>query len=108
MGETTNSNPLGPIKLSSRSETEQGAVNKYDLTVCLLLDCSWAPPPSALKSPTKFPVDSLDLTYEPHPRFPVQGHILNAGGDALNSFINQPCGIFGFPDNPVGIYYFRL
>jgi hypothetical protein len=29
------------------------------------------------------PVDSLDLTHEPHPRFPLEGHILNIGGDAL-------------------------
>jgi hypothetical protein len=43
--ETSNSNWLGPIKLSSQSET--GAVNKHDLTVCLL---HWSKaPPRALK-----------------------------------------------------------
>ncbi len=31
-----------------------------------------------------FPLNSLDLTVVvPHPRFPVQGHILSTGGDAL-------------------------
>jgi hypothetical protein len=29
-------------------------------------------------------VDSLEWTDEPHPRFPGQGHILSAGGDALS------------------------
>jgi len=28
-------------------------------------------------------VESLDLTREPHPRFPVHGHKLRVGGDAL-------------------------
>jgi hypothetical protein len=28
-------------------------------------------------------LDSLDLTAAPHPRFPVQSHILSVGGDAL-------------------------
>jgi hypothetical protein len=28
-------------------------------------------------------VDLLDLTDEPDPRFPVPGHILSVGGDAL-------------------------
>jgi hypothetical protein len=29
-------------------------------------------------------VNPLDLTAVPHPRFPMQGHILSAGGDALS------------------------
>jgi hypothetical protein len=29
------------------------------------------------------PGESLDLTHEPHPRFPVRGHRLSIGGDAL-------------------------
>ncbi len=29
-------------------------------------------------------MDSLDLTDEPHPRLPVQGHILSVGGDAIS------------------------
>ncbi len=28
-------------------------------------------------------MNPLDLTAVPHPRFPMQGHILSAGGDAL-------------------------
>jgi hypothetical protein len=30
------------------------------------------------------PVDPLDMTAAPHPRFPVQGHILSTGGDAVS------------------------
>jgi hypothetical protein len=30
-------------------------------------------------------VDPLDLTAAPHPKFPVQGHILSASGDALST-----------------------
>jgi hypothetical protein len=33
-------------------------------------------------------VESLDWTGEPHPRFPVQDHILSIGGDALNHSFN--------------------
>jgi hypothetical protein len=33
-------------------------------------------------------VDSLDLSDELHPQFPVQGHILSTGGDALMWGIN--------------------
>jgi hypothetical protein len=29
-------------------------------------------------------VNPLDLTAVPHPRFPMQGHILSSGGDALS------------------------
>ncbi len=32
---------------------------------------------------SSLPVDPLDLTHAPNPRFLVQGHILNIGGDAL-------------------------
>jgi len=36
------------------------------------------------------PVDSLDLTHELlHPRFPVQAHILNIDGNALNPKIQK-------------------
>ncbi len=35
-------------------------------------------------------VDPLDLTAAPHPRFPVQGHILSAGGDALREPLPHP------------------
>jgi hypothetical protein len=36
-----------------------------------------------LQGSSSLPVDPLDWTDEPHPRFPVQGHILSIGGDAL-------------------------
>jgi hypothetical protein len=36
---------------------------------------------------SRLPVDSLDLTDQPHPRIPVQAHILNVGGDALRANI---------------------
>jgi hypothetical protein len=62
---------------------KQGPVNKYELTVFIRLfpgsgSCKFFQPP---RSP---PVDSLDWTDEPHPRFPGQGHILSVGGDALS------------------------
>jgi hypothetical protein len=31
------------------------------------------------------PMDSLDSTHEPHPRFSVQGPILSVGGDGLKT-----------------------
>jgi hypothetical protein len=36
------------------------------------------------------PVDPLDLTPVPHPRFFVQGHILSTIGDALKLFVAAP------------------
>jgi hypothetical protein len=76
--ETPNSNPLGPIKLSSESEIGRG-VNKYDLTVFLRLfqgfqSCV------CFQGPICLPVDLLDSTDEPHLTFPVQDHILTVGG----------------------------
>jgi len=61
---------------------KQRAVNKYDFTVFIILihgseSCGY------FQGPRTLPVDSLDLTDEPHPRFLVQGHILSIGGDAL-------------------------
>ncbi len=38
---------------------------------------------SLFQGPSNLPVDLLDLTDEPHPRFPVPGHILSVGGDPL-------------------------
>jgi len=35
------------------------------------------------QGPKSLLVDSLDSIDEPHPRCPVQGYILNVGGDAL-------------------------
>jgi hypothetical protein len=98
----TNCFPTPPIKLKLGQRVEerlliathldqsnylanqkQGAVNKYDLTVFIsLFDGS----SRALKSCTCFqgpsflPVDPLDLNIEPHPRLPVQGHILSWWG----------------------------
>ncbi len=53
-----------------------------------LLDSSRAPPgPWTLciipGSEQSLLVDPLDMTAAPHPRFPVQGHILSTRGDAL-------------------------
>ncbi len=69
---------------------KQGAVNKYYWIVFIRLfprlhqgseRCA------IFQGPSSLPVeDSLDLTHEPHPRFPVQGHILSIGGDALKSY----------------------
>jgi hypothetical protein len=36
-----------------------------------------------VRGPRSIPVDSLDLTAQPHPRFLVHGRILSVGGDAL-------------------------
>jgi len=38
-----------------------------------------------LRGPSNLPVNSLDLTPEPHPRCPLQGHILSMGGDDLRT-----------------------
>jgi len=60
---------------------KQGAVNKYDLTVFIRVSpdllrgserCAF------LRSRSSLPLDPLDMTAAPHPRFP-----LRAGGDAL-------------------------
>ncbi len=61
---------------------KQRAVNTYDFTVFIILihgseSCAY------FQGPRSLPVDSLDFTDEPHPRFLVQGHILIIGGDAL-------------------------
>ncbi len=41
------------------------------------------------QGPKSLLVDSLDSTDEPHPRFPVQGYILNVGEDALKDPTTQ-------------------
>jgi hypothetical protein len=63
-------------------------VNKHDLTIFIgLFQGSESYEISRVSSGfTGFywiPLDPLDLTDEPHPRFPVQGHTLSGGGDAL-------------------------
>jgi len=92
--ETTNSNQQhGPIKLSSQIRNKEQSINTIWL---YLLACSKAPPEALQRlsrrsenlctfsgSQECLPVDWLDLTNEPHPRFSVQGDILIAGGDAL-------------------------
>jgi hypothetical protein len=65
--ETTNSNPLGPIKLSKQSE--QGAVNKYHLT--MFSDCSTAP--WELWTLWFCSVSQQSSTYEHHPISIVHG-----------------------------------
>jgi hypothetical protein len=74
----------------SNSLTNQkgGTVNKYDLTVFIRLikgssralseSCAF------FQSHSNLPVDLLDFTAVPHPRIPVQDHVLSAGGDALS------------------------
>jgi hypothetical protein len=58
-----------------------------------LLDSSRAPP--GLGKLCIFPglqqssSGSLDLTAVPHPRFLMQGHMLNVGGDALSQMEAQ-------------------
>jgi len=80
--ETTNSNPLGPIKLSTQSET--GSSQYVTIWLCLLGSSR------ALKVVyfEEFPVDSPDLIDEPHPTrlcvFMFGCHILSIGGDAVN------------------------
>jgi hypothetical protein len=81
MWETTNSNPPGPIKLSSQSET--GSSQFY---------CIYETLPGILQALGRcaffqghgsLPVGPLDMTAAPHPKFPVQGHIVSTGGAAL-------------------------
>jgi hypothetical protein len=64
------------------SNQKQGSVNKYDFTMFVRLFLG-SERCESCQGPSSFPVDSLDLTNEPHPRFPVQGRILSFGGDAL-------------------------
>ncbi len=37
-----------------------------------------------VQGPSNRPVDSLDWADQRHPRFPVQGHMLSVGGDAVS------------------------
>ncbi len=81
------SNPLGPIKVSIQSETGS------DLTGFIgLIQGSESCP--SFQGPRTLPVDSLDLTHEPHPRFLMQGHILRLGGDALMALYTKGSGFF--------------
>ncbi len=82
--ETTNSKPLGPIKLSSQLETGTSQQNSTKMTpFTTLFQGSERKLWTFIRVSTPV-VDSLDLTHEPHClRFPMEGHILNIGGDAL-------------------------
>jgi hypothetical protein len=77
VGRLLPANPFQPIKLSTQSETgsSEPILSSRALESCVF----WR---SHLR------VDSPDWTGEPHPRFPVQGHILSIGGDALKQSFN--------------------
>jgi hypothetical protein len=60
---------------------KQGQVKKLTLTVSIGLFPRLSFKGSQQSSSGLF--TGGDSTYEPHPRFPVQDHILNIGGDAL-------------------------
>jgi hypothetical protein len=47
---------------------------------------------TCFQDPRNLPVDSLDLTDEPHRRFLVQGHVLSVGGDALMALYAKGSG----------------
>jgi hypothetical protein len=63
----------------------QGAVNKYKFTVFMRLPgilqalgrCAF------FQGHSSVPVGPPDMTAAPHPKFPVQGHIVSTGGAAL-------------------------
>jgi hypothetical protein len=66
------------------AKQKQGALNKYNLNIFLdssrllrgLGRCA------SFQDHSRLPVDPLDMTVAPHPRFPVQCHKLSTGGDA--------------------------
>jgi len=62
---------------------QEGAVNKFDLTVFIRL-FQGAGRCACFQGCNSLPVDQLDRTVAPHLRFPVQGHILSTGGEALS------------------------
>jgi hypothetical protein len=51
--------------------------------ICLCLDQRALKALHIFQGPGHLPVDALNLTHEPHPRFPAPGHVLSVGGDAL-------------------------
>jgi hypothetical protein len=74
-GESTNSKPPGPIKLSSPIRNREQSIN-YDLTVFIRLFFQGSSRSlEAMRFSRVRAVDPvLDMTATPHPRFPVQGH----------------------------------
>jgi hypothetical protein len=82
---------------------KQGAVNKYDLILFIRLFQGSSRAPKGpgtcafFQNHSSLPVDSLDMTTAPQPRFLVQGHILSTSGNALrvwmsSLFITNPEG----------------
>ncbi len=61
---------------------KQRALNKYEF-IRLFQGSYGALKLYTYQGPCSRWVDSLNWPNEPHPRFPVQGHILGIGGDAL-------------------------
>jgi hypothetical protein len=84
VGETTNSNPVGQIKLSTQLETRSKWTNS---TMMSMFTTLFQGSSKALKAVDFIRVSSGGFTafewWTSHPRFPMQGHILNIGGDAL-------------------------
>ncbi len=58
------------------------------------------------RGPSNLPMNSLDLTHEPHPRFLVQGHILSIGGDDLRT--ESPTVIDNYQKGVLHSSYFIL
>ncbi len=66
------------------NQKQEGAVNKYNLTLFTRLFQSVSRPWKMCIFPgsrISLPVDPLDMTAAPHPRFPVHGHILSTCGE---------------------------
>jgi len=86
----TDSNPLGPIKPSTQSETGSCQQVRFDCVCKTVVAGLWK-----VYNFSGFPVDSLDCTDEPHLRFPVNFHwrviyyVLSIGGDALSAMISN-------------------
>jgi hypothetical protein len=76
---------IGVKKQKTKTQAhKQGAVNKYDLTVFIRLFQS-SEICAFFQGHNSLLLHSLDLTAVPHPRFPVQGHVLSIGGDVLTA-----------------------
>ncbi len=58
---------------------KQGAINKYNLTIFIILLQGSSKALEAMYSSMVVAVDSLDMTAAPHPRFSMQGPIPSTG-----------------------------
>jgi hypothetical protein len=81
---------------------KQGIVNKYDLTIFIrLFQGSESYEISRVSSGFTglywIPPDPLDLTNEPHPRFPVQGHIVLV---EMLSHLQEECNKYDLTAGP--------